>query len=432
MNIKSYIENLKTEFTVSAAGLNSIVAAFQGAMTDGLAGKKSSLKMLPSFIAKPTGREKGSVVAIDFGGTNVRILQAVLDGEGNFSINKKERFPLRDPEGKYDYTSKEATGEQLFDYIAGHVAAIAEPGMDNLLGHTFSFPAQQKGINSAELIHWTKEVRTSGVEGKDICKILEASLERKNIKNVIPRALINDTVGTLLAAAYTNQNVDIASICGTGHNTCYLEPKHPMTGKPMIVNLESGNFDAVPQTAYDAKLDNDSDMPGMQKLEKMVSGHYLGEIMRLVLVDMAAKGLLPHTPALDKKHSITGADLSPLISDSLEQTNTVRFVEDKLAMKQLTSQQVANVKKIADMIGERSARLVAATFAGVVRHIDPQLSHKHVIAIDGSLYELMPNYDANIQTAMDEIFSGKAGIVSTILAKDGSGIGAAIAAATVS
>lgn len=172
MNIESYIKALKKDLAVSTGDLNYIAQSFESAMKVGISGGKSSLKMLPSYIAKPNGSEKGSVIAVDFGGTNVRILQAVLDGKGNFSVNKKERFPLRDPDGKYDYTSSDSTGEELFDYIAGHVAEIADPNIENSLGHTFSFPAQQRGINSAELIHWTKEIRTSGVEGKDVCKIL--------------------------------------------------------------------------------------------------------------------------------------------------------------------------------------------------------------------------------------------------------------------
>ena len=430
MELKEYMEGLRGELSVTAEDMEKISSDFINEMNEGLAGRESSLKMLPSFIGKPTGKEKGSVVAIDFGGTNVRILQADLDGAGNINVNSKSKFPLVDPSGKYNYTSKESTGEQLFDYIAEHVGEIAIKGVRNSLGHTFSFPCRQNGINSAELIYWTKEIKTSGVEGNDVSEILADSLKRKNITNVTPKAVINDTVGTLLAAAYSNTDVDIAAICGTGHNACYLEPNHPLTGKPMIVNIESGNFDKVPQSRFDKKIDEASERPGLQKLEKMISGYYLGEIIRNIFEQMMNDGVISKSGKISQKDVIYGADIDNIIADSADFAATKKVMLEKLGLDALTRDELSAVKDVVDMVSERSARLVAAIFNGIVYHIDPAVTGKHVIAIDGSLYEKIPNYDVNIQKAMDELFREKSGKVSTILAKDGSGIGAAIAAAT--
>lgn len=36
-------------------------------------------------------------------------------------------------------------------------------------------------------------------------------------------ALVNDTVGTLMASAYTDQHTRIGLILGTGSNACYVE-----------------------------------------------------------------------------------------------------------------------------------------------------------------------------------------------------------------
>jgi hexokinase len=36
-------------------------------------------------------------------------------------------------------------------------------------------------------------------------------------------ALVNDTVGTLMACAYNDQNTRIGLILGTGSNACYVE-----------------------------------------------------------------------------------------------------------------------------------------------------------------------------------------------------------------
>jgi hexokinase len=63
-----------------------------------------------------------------------------------------------------------------------------------------------------------------------------------------------------------------------------------------------------------------------------------------------------------------------------------------------------------------------------LRYLDPGLSREHVVAIDGSLYAHMPLYDAGIRAGLEAVLGPGAGRVTTSLIKDGSGIGAAIAA----
>jgi len=112
-------------------------------------------------------------------------------------------------------------------------------------------------------------------------------------------ALINDTVGTLIASAYTDDKTRIGCIFGTGCNAAYMEdcgsiPKleHMKLDPnlPMAINCEWGAFDnehaVLPRTPYDVIIDKESPRPGQQTFEKMVAGLYLGELFRLVLVDL--------------------------------------------------------------------------------------------------------------------------------------------------
>lgn len=59
---------------------------------------------------------------------------------------------------------------------------------------------------------------------------------------------------------------------------------------PMAINCEWGAFDnehkVLPLTQYDIIIDKDSPRPGQQAFEKMIAGLYLGELLRLVLVDL--------------------------------------------------------------------------------------------------------------------------------------------------
>ena len=258
--------------------------------------------------------------------------------------------------------------------------------------------------------------------------MLAEALERQGVRNVRPRAVINDTVGTLLAAAYQLRGVEIGSICGTGHNTCYLEPRHPLTGKPMIVNMEAGSFDGVALTPFDRAVNQASVRPGEQLLEKMVSGAYLGEVVLAVLRTMAAERLLPAGNRSWDRGTFTGIHMTQVLEDGTDCAKTKSVAQVQLALTGLTINQLRAIRRVVGSVAGRSARLVGATFAGIIRYLDPGLEREHVVAIDGSLYAHMPLYDAGIRAGLEAVLGPGVRGVTTTLIKDGSGIGAAIAA----
>ncbi|MBR3623358.1 MAG: hexokinase [Selenomonadaceae bacterium] len=366
----------------------------------------SSLKMLPSFLSTPTGNESGTYLALDFGGTNVRVLKIKLLTKGEYEIVNKVAAPLIKA-GEYDFIHKDATGEELFDFIAKLIKeAINGDKGEIRLGHTFSFPSEQLDLANAKLISWTKEFQTRNVEGENVTELLKAALKRANIENVIPVAVINDTVATLLTAAYADPNALIGSIYATGHNTCYLEKNY--NGQPMILNLESGGFSKVPRNGFDLILDERSEKRGAQFLEKATSGRYVGELFSIA----AAKAL-----ESDKLFDFSSVDLCDMITNN----STSHFI--KLRTNYAPTPDEAELfAKLANNILTRSALLVTATFLGLYDRIgEENLS----IGIDGSLYGKNP--------FLQEIISGELAKVSDKISafkvEDGSAIGAAIAAA---
>lgn len=432
-NLLEALEQVKKQLALTPEELQRISKRFRQAMADGLSGKPSSLKMLPSYLGQPSGTETGRFLALDFGGTNVRVLLTELAGDGSISVLQRASKPLKNPAGAYDYTSKEADGLQLFDFIASIIKEVVPPEGTYPLGHTFSYPINQTGLNSGTLIYWTKEIETRNVAGQEITQLLQEALIRNGLPQVQPQVILNDTVGTLLTAAYKDQTVDIGSICGTGHNTAYLEETAPQTNKPMIINMESGNFDQLPFTAYDDLLDSHSDIPGNGRLEKMVSGRYIGEVLRLILWDLLGKGLLTNSPDKEKLNTpycLGGEDTAVFAGDTTAEHSTItHWLESKLGIHGAQPEDVQVIHSCAQLVAVRSARLVAATYLGIFEHIDPELKKPHTIAIDGSVYEKMPGFPEAMDTAFAQVLGLKAKQVSTVLSKDGSGLGAAIATA---
>lgn len=118
-------------------------------------------------------------------------------------------------------------GDDLFDYIAECLANfMKEQGIADKvlpLGFTFSFPCQQRGLASGELIKWTKGFTASNVEGHDIVSLLEKAILKRGDINVDVTALLNDTTGCLMSCAWKHPKCRIGLIIGTGTNACYIE-----------------------------------------------------------------------------------------------------------------------------------------------------------------------------------------------------------------
>jgi hexokinase len=84
-----------------------------------------------------------------------------------------------------------------------------------------------------------------------------------------------------------------------------------------------------------------------------------------------------------------------------------------------------------ELIGTRAARLAAAAISGIVLHT--KVGQKGVdIGIDGALYELYPSFKDRIYQGISELMPEFADDIENIvrlgLARDGSGVGAALTA----
>ena len=394
--------------------------AFRWDMEQGLKNTEySSLQMLPSFIGLPKGTETGEFLTLDFGGTNVRATVIRLLGNGRYEqVRRAEKTLVCD---EYNLICAQATCDELFDFLTRIIgeAIAGDKETTYFLGHTFSFGSQQLDINKARLIKWAKEFAVPGVEGQDINALLMKALLEAGYSNVKPVAIINDTVAVQLAAAYRYPDTQIGSIYATGHNTCYME-RMPDVGRPAcILNMESGGFAKLIPTQWDIELDKRSEQPGRQRLEKMVSGRYMGMLFNQLLMQLFS---------LDKSPNLSAVDMSAIMEDK---SAVITLLPDIIGV--MDDDLTEKVKSLAKAITVRSARLVAATWAGTLWHLagNDKILPQH-IAVDGSVYQHMPYVQENVRRALYEILGEDAAAIEPVLIKDGSSVGAAIAAAVAS
>ncbi|XP_049931586.1 hexokinase-3-like isoform X2 [Nymphaea colorata] len=295
----SVLREFEDECSTSIGRLRQVVDAMAVEMHAGLASEGGSkLKMLLTFVdTLPSGHEKGIYYALDLGGTNFRVLRVQLSGKRQRIIDhhvEKQAIPPHIMTG---------TSEALFDYLASILKQFVEkeegyqpsPGT-KALGFTFSFPMKQTSVSSGVLVKWTKGFAIHDMDGKDVAGCLQEAMARVGLDMTVV-ALVNDTVGTLALGHYHDDDTVAAIIIGTGTNACYVERTDAITkcqgllsnSGSMVVNVEWGNFwsSHLPRTSYDKALDDESPNPAEQGFEKMISGMYLGDIVRRVILRMA-------------------------------------------------------------------------------------------------------------------------------------------------
>lgn len=398
----------------------------------------ADIKCFPTFVQNlPDGTERGRFLALDLGGTNFRV----------FVIDLKEENKCRTISKMYTIAEKLmlGPGEKLFEYVVECLANfMADQNLLNEclpLGFTFSFALYQSGLTNGILMHWSKRFNCSGVVGKDVVQMLKAAIAKREDIQVNVCAVLNDTTGTLMSCALKNQNSKIGVIIGTGTNACYLEKieniktiNHEFLDEFMIINTEWSNFGKNGALNFirmelDYELDAHSPNKKEQIFEKMVSGLYIGEIVRLALENFTKLGYLFRGNGSDllfKRNNFSTECVFEIEQETPGSFSKCRSFLRQFHIEDITDRDCANVRYICKCVSTRSADLISAGIATLINYLsDPSIS----VAIDGSLYRQYPRYRQKImkktlQLVRPELY------FDIKLSEDGSGLGAAIVAAT--
>uniref|UniRef100_A0A8C5APX8 Hexokinase-2 n=1 Tax=Gadus morhua TaxID=8049 RepID=A0A8C5APX8_GADMO len=410
------------------------------AMEQGLAKEthqQASLKMLPTYVrATPDGTEHGDFLALDLGGTNFRVLLVRVRS------GKKRSVEMHNKIYSIPQETMQGTGEELFDHIVQCIADFLEyMGMKGAvlpLGFTFSFPCQQRQLDQGILLRWTKGFKATGCEGEDVVTLLKDAIRRKEFDLDVV-ALVNDTVGTMMTCGYEDPLCEVGLIVGTGTNACYMEEVRNVElveedeGR-MCVNMEWGAFGDGGEldelcAEFDRVVDESSNNPGKQRYEKMISGMYLGEIVRNVLLEFTAKGLLfcgKPTERLKTRGIFETKFLSQIESDRLA-LRQVRSILQHLGLTSSTCDDSILVKEVCGVVSRRAAQLCGAGLAAVVDKVRRNRGLEHLritVGVDGTLYKLHPHFSGILRETVLDLAPGCE--VSFLQSEDGSGKGAAL------
>ncbi len=399
--------------------LSEEVERFRAEMRRGLAGEKSSLYMIPTFLCADRGAARdGRVVVLDAGGTNLRAGTVTFSGGKATDVTfEKSRMPG---------TDGTLSAERFFDRIAEKAAPYLDAS--DRVGFCFSYAAKCREDRDGTIIEFCKEVSVTGAEGLPICASLDAAIKRRGLSRSYRYVQLNDTVAALLGglAAIDAAEFDgtVGFILGTGMNGCYSEKTAEIkkyTGlayrdETMIVNMEAGCYAGFQGGSIDRAVDAESAVPGDHLAEKLVSGAYLGRILAAALDKAADEGLLTK-----------GAGVPKI---PLQEVNAFLSGERSLFSDTFPEADFPTVRAIIESLYARAARLMAVIFTAIALQTGRGKEKPMCIVMEGSTYQK----SATLQKLLDDELRGvreRFGCAFTIrFAENSTLTGAAYAAMT--
>ncbi|KAF3043986.1 hypothetical protein E8E12_004541 [Didymella heteroderae] len=439
--------------------------------------------LITPVIALPTGKEQGKFLAIDVGGSNLRVGFVELVGESAASNPSSPRIQDVSRAIKRSFDRSWPIGdhlkmdqpEDLFGWIGSCMAEVVREATDSNsisreeeipLGVTFSFPMAQTKLSEATLLPM----------GKGFAITTNLNLGQMLLAGIRVAAITNDTVATFVSLAYAvkaapHSRTAMGLIVGTGTNaTVPMKPENLHiekrvqlqdhdTSDRVVINTEwtirgtdKPLEDLGIKTKWDRILDQNSDAPGFQPFEYMTSGRYLGEIVRLAFVDViSTEGGTAELPVtLQKKNAIPTRFLSEVVARADEAALLSRLTKEYPSAQVdddgfWSPRNIQLLRDLARAVQQRSSALIAAACIGLLdcvgdinldeRPVDGSYNGGHeelVIAYTGGTISQYPHWLTDCQTWIDRLVAASVSAPGKMVklkeALDGGIIGAGVLA----
>ena len=405
------------------------VERFSHEMAYGLAGSDSSLKMIPAYLSmtdEPVVNE--TVIAIDMGGTNLRIAKVALNEKGNAHVLQRIHYTMPGTQG-------EMNRDPFFLTVANYLKEFMDASYP--IGLCFSFPCEILPDLDGKILHFNKEVRVGDAAGAKLGNCLNDALAKLGVPLAKRVVVINDTVATLLGARATHvrQRYEsyIGLILGTGTNSCYAEKNVAITKNghlrshsgSSLVNLESGGYAGASMTACDKRFDAGTDAPNTQLFEKMISGAYIGGLFLTYLRAAVAENIF--SPAFSEKiaeiDQLASSEVSKVLVHGGKDGLLTTYAEDESDLQALHALAVAFFR--------RSGKMVAVNLTAIMKKagIGSIAASPVCISAEGSTFYNCTPLHHEIHWFMSEYANKKMGLhYKFVHAEDSTIIGSAFAA----
>lgn len=397
--------------------------------------RASSECMLPSYNhTLPTGQETGTYLALDVGGSTMRValvkLSGKTDGPEGLKIVRISTSPIDD-------VVRRLSGTSFFDWLAERIADMLADCPENNgrnveslpVGISWSFPVEQTSPRCGKVQSMGKGFCCAQATiGQDVDALVVDACRGQGL-NLRVGALINDSCATLLSRAYLEPSTSMSLVLGTGTNMAVHLPvsclgtsklqgrdaRWMSQAKKVTINTEISMFGKgiLTETRWDDRLNRNHVLPNFQPLEYMITGRYLGEILRLIILEAVDTADLfnGHFPSsLQEPYSLDTTLLAVVESD-----NSQNLVKSGAYLQRIMSldaapsaTDMAFLRVVAESISRRSAAYMAIAIHAlwaVERKAGSEMAEpsRTTIASNGSVIEKYPGFRARCQGYIAEM-----------------------------
>ena len=391
--------------------------------------------MLPSYNhTLPTGQETGTCLALDVGGSTLRVALIELGGKsqgaGGLKIVHMSTSPIDD-------VVRRLSGTSFFDWMAKRIASIlAECPVKNgrnveplPVGISWSFPVEQTSPRGGKVQGMGKGFCCAQATiGQDLDALVVAACHGQGL-NLRVDALINDSCATLLSRAYFEPSTSMSLILGTGTNMAVHLPVSCLgpsklqgrdaewmsQAEKVTINTELSMFGKgiLTETRWDDRLNRNHVLPNFQPLEYMATGRYLGEILRLIIVEAVDTADLfnGHLPSsLQEPYSLDTSLLAVVESDNTPNlVKSAAYLQKAMSLNAAPSAtEMAFLRVVVESVSRRSAAYMAIAIHALWV-VERKASSKTVepsrttIASNGSVIEKYPGFRSRCQDYIAEM-----------------------------
>lgn len=158
---------------------------------------------------------------------------------------------------------------------------------------------------------------------------------------------------------------------------------------------------------------------------------YLGELVRLVLVQLATSGFIFNgkiSEQLKTAHQFYTKFVSEVESEPRDSIEIAREILVEMGVDNPSDQDCVTTRYVCELVSRRSAHLVSAALATLILKMgEPQIT----IGVDGSVYRFHPKFHDLMMEKIAELLPSNYRF-QFVLSEDGSGRGAALVAAVAS
>lgn len=380
---------------------DAIVELHKIEIKNAISGRKSSLSAIPSrCFSENLSLKPKNVIAVDSGGTNLRVALIAFDSHGEPLIERQDKY-------LFPFSGKNATSEEFFTFIADKIKFYTEYCNIEHIGVSCAYNSIINNERDAVIDGLGKEMRVSDIKGKRFAFELKKHITQNNGIKIV---CLNDTAASMIGSLNTKLLLSGSFCCGlvvgTGMNTCYKQPKggilSPKNGLCDIIVTEAAYFNKVKRSTLDEKLDNESSIPGDHVYEKMIGGKYLPVLFSLCMRQAYTEGYLSEDRYTEQKQH--GSQLDEILFSSLNGRDDI-FAREVLAgiIKRAAMFSAANIAAYSvlsecDKVYVSCEGTTVNKLAGFKDSLTDYLNY-HLIKKEGIGYELQSCEDSVIKGA---------------------------------